>query len=131
MIFVDANIPIYLVGSAHPNQDRTRELIASLTQAGERFVTDIEVYQELLHRYAAIRRPEAIDVAFEALTRLVSDVLPYGLEEVFEAGALLRTTPGVSARDALHVAVMQRAGVTRILSFDRGFDAFPAIERLA
>jgi predicted nucleic acid-binding protein len=34
------------------------------------------------------------------------------------------------ARDAVHLAVMRRHGVRRILSFDAGFDAEPGIERL-
>jgi predicted nucleic acid-binding protein len=38
--------------------------------------------------------------------------------------------PGVSARDAVHVAVMERRGVGLILSFDPGFDAVPGIRRV-
>lgn len=37
---------------------------------------------------------------------------------------------GVPARDAPHVAVMRSNRIDRILSFDRGFDAVPGIERL-
>jgi predicted nucleic acid-binding protein len=37
----------------------------------------------------------------------------------------------MAARDALHVAVMERHGVSRIMSFDRGFDIVPGIERLS
>jgi len=37
----------------------------------------------------------------------------------------------MSARDALHLAIMERYGVERILSFDAGFDGFPGIERLS
>jgi predicted nucleic acid-binding protein len=37
----------------------------------------------------------------------------------------------LSARDALHVAVMARHDITELMSFDRGFDAYPGIERLA
>ncbi len=35
-----------------------------------------------------------------------------------------------SARDALHVAVMEHHGVVRILSFDQVFDAFPGLDRV-
>jgi predicted nucleic acid-binding protein len=35
-----------------------------------------------------------------------------------------------SARDALHLAVMEERGVHRILSFDAGFDGFPGITRI-
>jgi hypothetical protein len=37
---------------------------------------------------------------------------------------------GLSARDAVHLAVMQQHGIQRILSLDAGFDAFPGITRL-
>ncbi|MGH2751243.1 MAG: type II toxin-antitoxin system VapC family toxin [Actinomycetota bacterium] len=37
----------------------------------------------------------------------------------------------LSARDALHVAVMRAHEIRRILSFDSHFDRFPGIERLA
>ena len=36
----------------------------------------------------------------------------------------------VSARDSLHIAIMERHGVSRILSFDSGFDHFPDLQRL-
>jgi predicted nucleic acid-binding protein len=36
----------------------------------------------------------------------------------------------LSARDAIHIAVMQQNGIARILSFDTGFDGFPGLERL-
>ena len=130
MIFVDSNVPMYLVGAPHPNKDRTVELLELLAEQGERFVTDAEVYQELLHRYAAIRRFNVIDAAFEALDRVVDEVLTFGMSEVRAAKALMGTIRAIFARDALHVAVMQTAGVERIMSFDRGFDACPGIERL-
>lgn len=37
----------------------------------------------------------------------------------------------LSARDALHVATMERHGVSRIMTFDRGYDAHPGIARLS
>jgi len=36
----------------------------------------------------------------------------------------------LSARDALHIAVMEQNGIGRILSFDSGFDGLPGITRL-
>lgn len=37
----------------------------------------------------------------------------------------------LSARDAVHLSVMQQNGIHEILSFDSGFDAFPGITRLS
>ena len=130
MIFIDSNVPMYVVGAPHPNKDRVLAVLAQLVGAGERLVTDVEVYQEILHRYTAIRRPDAIDAAFGSLDALADDVLTFGIPEVHAARALLDAIEGLSARDALHVAVMRRAGIRRILSFDQGFDACPGIERL-
>jgi predicted nucleic acid-binding protein len=36
----------------------------------------------------------------------------------------------LSARDAIHVASMQAHGVSRIMSFDAGFDIIPGMTRL-
>jgi predicted nucleic acid-binding protein len=37
----------------------------------------------------------------------------------------------VSARDAIHGAVMQRHGISTIMTFDRGFASLPGISILA
>ena len=131
VIFVDANVPMYLVGGDHPNKTAVMGLLPVLTAAGEQFVTDVEVYQEILHRYHAAQRLEVVDAAFEALDYLVSSILVFERDDVLEAKDILDSGPGLSARDAIHLAVMRRAGVTRILSFDRGFDDYPKVERLS
>lgn len=131
MIFVDSNVPMYLVGASHPNKDRAAAVLARLVGIGERLVTDVAVYQEILHRYTATQRLDAIDAAFKSLDAIADDVLTYGMAEVRAARGLIGSVDGLSARDALHVAVMRTAGISRILSFDRGFDACPGIERLA
>ena len=130
MIFVDSNVPMYLVGAHHPNKTRAMELVDRLIRLGERLVTDVEVYQEILHRYTAIRRLDAIDPAFRSLDAIADDVLTFGMPEVRIARSIIGSVDGVSARDALHAAIMRSNRVTRILSFDRGFDAVPEIERL-
>ena len=130
MIFIDSNIPMYLVGAPHPNKDRALAVLTQLVGNGEQLITDVEVYQEILHRYTAIHRPDAIDAAFENLNAIADDVLTFSMTEVRAARTLIGSVDGLSARDALHVAVMRRAGANRILSFDSGFDACPGIERL-
>ena len=122
---------MYLVGTPHPNKDRALAILTRLVRDGEQLVTDVEVYQEILHRYTAIQRPDAIDAAFESLDAIADDVLTFGMSEVRAARGLIGSIPGLSARDALHVAVMRNAGANRILSFDGAFDTCPGIERLA
>ncbi len=131
MIFVDSNVPMYLVGALHPNKDRLTAVLEQLIRERTRFVTDVEVYQEILHRYTAIGRPDAIDPAFESLDAIVDEILTFGMSQIRAAREILASVEGLSARDALHVAVMRSAGVSRILSLDRGFDRCPGIDRLA
>ena len=128
--FVDSNIPMYLVGASHPNKARARELVAQLAGSGERLVTGVEVYQEILHRYTYLRRPRAIDDAVKTLDDIVDGVLLFGRDDIRVARAILAQFAGLSARDALHIAVMRRADINRILSFDAGFDACPGIARI-
>ena len=130
MIFLDSNIPMYLVGAAHPNKDEARRQLERCIAQGERMVSDAEVLQEILHRYAAIRRPDAIQPAFDALLSVADEVYPIEQVDVERAKALLLGLTPLSARDALHVAIMERYEVERLLSFDNGFDAVPWIERI-
>ena len=124
MIFVDANVPMYLVGAEHPNKARSRALLETAIAAGEPLVTDVEVLQEILHRYVAIEPCIAV------LLGVVDEVFPVELEDVRRTSAIVRSSR-LTARDALHLAVMQRRGVDRILSFDQGFDIVPGIARIA
>jgi len=130
VIFIDSNIPMYLVGAPHPNRESAIAALEQIIRRGERMVTSAEVLQEVLHRYARIQRPDAIQAALDALLGLADEVFPVEADDVHQAHAVLRSHPQLSARDALHVGVMQRREVSRILSFDRGFDAVGTIERV-
>lgn len=130
MIFVDSNVPMYLIGAEHPLRARARERVEEVVAAGEALCADAEVLQEILHRYTAIGRSEFIDPAFAALLGVVDVVYPIERADVERARRLMRTVTRLSARDALHVAVMQARDVGQILSFDRGFDGIPGIERI-
>lgn len=131
MILVDSNIPMYLVGATHPNKDAARRALEEAVAAGDSLCTDAEVLQEILHRYMAIGRREHIDPAFDVLLAIVDIVYPIEQADVDRARRLLRTSPTLSARDAVHVAVMQGRDVDRILSFDSGFDGIPGIVRIS
>lgn len=122
---------MYLIGEAHTNKSRSTILLEEAVASGERLVTDAEVLQEILHRYAAIGRLDAVQPAFEAVLGIVDDVFPVELSDVVGAKDVLLAGLGLSARDSLHVAVMRRHGVRRIMSFDADFDRYPGIARIA
>jgi uncharacterized protein len=128
--FIDSNVPMYLVGSSDPRRADARRLLEALADAEERLVTDAEVFQEILHRYSAIGRREAIQPAFDVLDRVTDEVFPIERRDVERAKLVLLGTGRLTARDAVHIAVMERNGVAKILTFDRGFDDYPGIERI-
>ena len=130
MIFLDSNVPMYLVGAAHPHKADAQRLLERLVSARERLVSDAEVLQEILHRYVAIDRRDAIQPAFDALLKIIDEVLPVERAAVERAKDIVMGNRRFSARDALHIAVMEVNGIERILSFDSGFDGFPGITRI-
>lgn len=69
--------------------------------------------------------------AFDALFAFVDEVLPIDQAVVDRAKQIVLAYRQLSAHDGVHLAVMQRHGIERILSFDSGFDSFPGITRLS
>ena len=108
MIFVDSNVPMYLIGAEHPNQATARRLLERIVAEAEAMVTSAEVFHEILHRYAALRRLDAVVAAFDTLRGLADAVFDVDLADVDRARQLVASLEGLSARDALHAAVMER-----------------------
>ena len=131
MIFVDSNVPMYLVGAAHAHKVDAQLILESLVAAKERLVCDAEVLQEILHRYAAIERREAIGPAFSVLLGVVDEVFPIERQDVMRASGIVAAKAQQSARDAIHIAVMERYGIQRIFSFDKDYDRWPGLERIS
>jgi hypothetical protein len=131
MIFIDSNIPMYLIGANHPNKERTVSLLERLVRDETRLVTDAETLQEIMHRYTAIRRPEAIQPAFDALLGFIDEVFSVRIDDVIRAKDLLHSYANISPRDAVHASVMKNREIEHIFSFDTGFDAFSFITRMA
>jgi len=61
---------------------------------------------------------------------VVDEVFAVAVADVERAKSIVLGSMNLSARDALHAAIMQREGVTRIMTFDRGFEVVPGLTRL-
>jgi len=131
MTLVDSNVPMYLIGGSHPHKADAQRLIETLLRRGERFVSDAEVLQEILHRYAAIRRRDAVQPAFDALLGFVDEILPVTYASLERAKQIVLGYQKLSARNAVHISVMEEHGIPQILSFDSGLDSYPAIRRIS
>lgn len=121
---------MYLIGAPHRHKVDAQRLLERAIADRERLVTDAEVLQEILHRYHAIGRWDAIQPAYETLLGVVDEVFPIDLPTVQRAKEIVLSSKALSARDAIHVAAMEAHGVRRILTFDAGFEEIAGIERL-
>jgi predicted nucleic acid-binding protein len=130
LTFIDSNIPMYLIGAPHPHKSDAQILLEKLVAAGQRLVTDAEVLQEILHRYTGIDRREAIRPALQVILNIVDDVFPIEKTDVMRASEIVQDRALLSARDAVHIAAMERHGIRSILSFDADFDRWPGLKRI-
>ncbi|HCU24763.1 MAG TPA: VapC toxin family PIN domain ribonuclease [Deltaproteobacteria bacterium] len=130
MIFIDSNVPMYFIGSDHPNKRITQTTLEDLISRRESLVTNAKVLQEIIHRYTAIRRKEFIQPAFDLLHSFIEKI--FDVTEADSEGAkdLVLRYERLSARDALHAAQMKRLKIKNIFSFDGGFDVIPGFQRL-
>lgn len=64
---------MYLVGAPHPHTVDAQRWMERLLSDRQRLVTDAEVLQEILHRYVAVNRRDAIQPAFDSLLGVVVD----------------------------------------------------------
>jgi len=122
---------MYLVGEPHRHKADAQRLLEKLITDRQRLVANAEALQEILHRYIAIDRRDAIQPAFDALLGVVDQVLAVDEAVVQRAKQIVLGYRPLSARDAVHLSVMEQNGIDHLLSFDSGFDAFPGITRLS
>jgi hypothetical protein len=131
VILIDSNIPMYLIGASHRHKSDAQRVLEKLVSERQRLVTDAEVLQEILHRYVAIGRRDAIQPAFDVLLGVVDQVLAVDRAVAERAKQIVLGRRHISARDAVHLAAMEQHGIEQILTFDSGFDGFPGITRLS
>jgi len=130
VIYVDSNVPMYLVGGPHPNKKRVIELVPQLLSARETLITSAETFQEIVHRYLGLRDRRHLNAAYEALEAMISRATDVTKQDVDDARALTGQYETLSSRDCLHLAVMRRLECQRVFSFDGGFDLVPSLQRI-
>jgi len=131
MIFVDSNIPMYVAGRDHPLRAPARRLLDRARRGEVDICTSTEVLQEILYRYAALRRLDLAAEVYDLFVQLCPVVFPVTLADTDRARRLLVEAKDVSVRDVVHAAVMLNNGVSRIATFDEGFDRIKGVERFA
>jgi len=130
MVFVDSNVPMYVAGRDHPLRDRARRFLERARSGDVDICTSTEVLQEILYRYAALKRLDLAASVYDLFVHICPTVLPVALADTDRARALLVSSRGITVRDAVHAAVMLNHDVSEIATFDEGFDALDGIARV-
>lgn len=130
MIFVDSNIPMYVAGRDHPHRDPSRRFLERARAGDIDICTSTEVLQEILYRYAALKRLDLAAAVYDLFVQLCPTVLPVTLADTDRAKTLMTGIAQVGARDAIHAAVMLNHDIDQIATFDGGFDRIEGMTRL-
>ncbi len=129
-VFIDSNIPMYVAGREHPNRAPARRFLARVRAGDVEGCTSTEVLQEILYRYSALQRRDLARDVYDLFVQVCPVVFDVTLADTDRARDLLLELEHVSARDAVHAAVMINQGVEWVATFDSGFDRVPDLRRL-
>jgi uncharacterized protein len=130
MVFIDSNVPMYVAGREHRNREPARRFLDRVRAARVDGCTSTEVLQEILYRYSALRRLDLARQVYDLFVAVCPVVYPVDLSDTDRARDLLCGGENISARDAVHAAVMLNHGLTEIATFDEGFDRIEGIQRV-
>ncbi len=121
---------MYVAGAEHPNRGPATRFLEGAGDAGLDLCTSTEVLQEILYRYTVLGRADLADRVYDLFVALVPEIFSVTLADTDLAKRILLSTPGLSARDAVHAGAMLNRDVSRIATFDRGFDRIEGIGRV-
>lgn len=128
-VFIDTAILMYAGGVEHPLREPCRDVLRAATDGRLAAATSVEVVQEILHRFIAIRRPDdGVAMARETITAF-GPLLPVTHAVVERMPRLVERYPELSARDLIHVATCLEEGIATIISPDRGLDTVSEVRR--
>lgn len=131
-VFLDVNVPMYAGGREHPLKAACVWVMRQAAEGLLNVAVDTEIIQEILHRYSAIGEPRIGIKMGTSLLNIVPTTYPVNVADMQLAIEIFEkyVGQGITARDALHVAVMRNNGLTHIVSADQHFDCVEGITRV-
>jgi len=129
-VFIDSNVPMYVAGRDHPLREPARRFLERVRSGELEGCTSTEVLQEILFRYAALKRLDLARQVYELFVLLCPVVYAVTLADTDRAKELVCAGGGIGVRDAIHAAVMLNNDIREIATFDAGFDLIRQLRRL-
>ena len=130
VIFIDANLIMYSVGSNHPLREPCKRLLEKIRSREILGVTDTEVLEEILYRYFSMNRRTLGEIAYQSMVKLCTEIFPVTVADTDKALGILKQVDGITSRDAVHAATMIHHGIVEIISVDPHFDLIHEIKRI-
>src|ERR1700680_2737049 len=88
-VFIDSNIPMYVAGREHPHREPSRRLLARVKRGEVQGCTSVEVLQEILYRYSALRRLDLAHEVYDLFVQICPVILSVTLAETDRARDLM------------------------------------------
>jgi predicted nucleic acid-binding protein len=131
MILVDSNVLMYSSGADHPNKLPAVHFLKRVAAGEIEATVDAEVLQEIMHRYLSLRRWKEGRQVYTLARKLFPEALAITSAVMDNAKRLADEDPDISARDAVHAAVVATYQLEGICTFDKDFDNIPGCRRVA
>ncbi len=129
MLLLDANIPIYAEGREHIYRIPCRSILEQTKTWPHRYTIDVEALQEVLYVYSSRGELETGTGIIERLMACLPSIISITAAEITIAMRLMAETRNLSARDAIHAAVVIGHGLEGIVSADQDFDRVLGLRR--
>jgi predicted nucleic acid-binding protein len=130
MILVDTNVLMYAAGRDHANKAPSVQFLKRVAAGDVEATVDAEVLQEIIHRYCALKRWAEGKQVYTLSRRLFPEVLAITGQVMDYAKHLADKDPTISARDAVHAAVVAQYKLEGICTFDSDFDRITGCRRV-
>jgi hypothetical protein len=130
-VFIDSNVPMYVAGREHPLRGPALRFLEHVRAGAVEACTSTEVLQEILHRYAGLKRLDLAARVYDLFVQICPTIFPVTLPDTDRAKQLLVDgEAAVSVRGAVHAAVMLNNDIHQIATFDAGFERVTGIQRI-
>jgi predicted nucleic acid-binding protein len=121
---------MYVAGREHPHRQPAMRFLDRVKRGAVEGCTSTEVLQEILYRYTALGKRDLAREVYSLFVDICPVVLSVDLADTDLACELVVEIPGISARNAIHAAVMRNHDLQSIATFDEDFDRIGGIRRI-
>lgn len=129
-VYIDSNVPMYVAGAEHEHREPARRFLERVEKREIESCTSTEVLQEILCRYSGLARRDLGGRVYDLFVEACPEVLDVTLADLDRAKDLISRTANLSARGALHAAIMMNNEIEWIATFNREFDRIAGVRRV-